>query len=222
MGEDGTALWSCWFGADHPIVEGGCGGVHARPDQVPGRLHAPARCAMPAEVGTQDLIIKARKGMKDSEDSLIRSEKLVAQAIEVCWASLRPCSSMRAFPGQNHCNVFHPRFHPSSMVFGGHSGPLSPRWVPRAALLQMLVCKPPSRWCCRQATWQQGSCTSFDIKLHCLSQTVVVKCSSIAMQLDPPGPLPHCRWAPRQLRRCTTRPSSWSGWWTTSTRSTSA
>ena len=34
-------------------------------------------------MGTQELVIKARKDIKDSEDSLIRSEKLVAQAIEV-------------------------------------------------------------------------------------------------------------------------------------------
>ena len=34
-------------------------------------------------MGTQELVIKARKEIKESEDSLIRSEKLVAQAIEV-------------------------------------------------------------------------------------------------------------------------------------------
>ena len=78
------------------------------PSRTSGCRHGDMHPHLCADMGTQELVIKARKEIKDSEDSLIRSEKLVAQAIEVikgvgvkdydskqsgccAWYSRRPC-----------------------------------------------------------------------------------------------------------------------------------
>ncbi len=53
------------------------------PSRTSGCRHGDMHPHLCADMGTQELVIKARKEIKDSEDSLIRSEKLVAQAIEV-------------------------------------------------------------------------------------------------------------------------------------------